>query len=354
MIERSALERFTSAYQEVAPLTIAELWALPALLRAAVLRALLSHLAGHREGSSPDRIDPAPIERCVRSLRELDVLDWRTFFESMSCVETTLRRDPADVYGRMDFATCDSYRKVIEAIAWKTSCPEEEVAELAISFARDHMEDERRGHVGYYLLAEGRGLLEARLGYRPDGAERLRRFMTSRPTTFYLSTLALITFSCLVGVGVLVRDRPVVLMVATLLLAIVPVSGVATTIVHAVVTRLLPPRVLPKLRFKSGVPPEARTLVVIPTLLARPEDAAAMVRRLELHYLSNPDPELQFALLTDDKDSAIQPSGGWKRSAPLEAARRASRFTFFIASLAGTPRRSASWVGSGSGGSSRS
>jgi cyclic beta-1,2-glucan synthetase len=320
MIERSALERFTSAYQEVAPLTIAELWALPALLRAAVLRALLSHLAGHREGSSPDRIDPAPIERCVRSLRELDVLDWRTFFESMSCVETTLRRDPADVYGRMDFATCDSYRKVIEAIAWKTSCPEEEVAELAISFARDHMEDERRGHVGYYLLAEGRGLLEARLGYRPDGAERLRRFMTSRPTTFYLSTLALITFSCLVGVGVLVRDRPVVLMVATLLLAIVPVSGVATTIVHAVVTRLLPPRVLPKLRFKSGVPPEARTLVVIPTLLARPEDAAAMVRRLELHYLSNPDPELQFALLTDDKDSAIQPSGGWKRSAPLEAA----------------------------------
>ena len=43
--------------------------------------------------------------------------DWREFVETMSVVEHTLREDPAGVYGRMDFATRDRYRHVVEAIA---------------------------------------------------------------------------------------------------------------------------------------------------------------------------------------------------------------------------------------------
>ncbi|MGZ6141853.1 MAG: hypothetical protein ACXWLM_00885, partial [Myxococcales bacterium] len=44
-INVAALQRFVQAYQEVSPLTIAELWALPTLLRVAVLHALVHFLS---------------------------------------------------------------------------------------------------------------------------------------------------------------------------------------------------------------------------------------------------------------------------------------------------------------------
>ena len=44
-------------------------------------------------------------------------MDWREFVETMSVVEQMLREDPGGVYARMDFATRDRYRHVVEEIA---------------------------------------------------------------------------------------------------------------------------------------------------------------------------------------------------------------------------------------------
>ncbi len=105
----------------------------------------------------------------------------------------------------------------------------------------------------------------------------------------------------------------------------------AVALVQAPLARLLPPRTLPKLDFARGLPADARTLVVIPTLLGRDDDVDAMLRQLELHYLSNPDPQLQFALLTDDVDAkdaadrrrAARPRGARHRRAQRQARRPA-------------------------------
>src|SRR5262249_35037286 len=80
----------------------------------------------------------------------------------------------------------------------------------------------------------------------------------------------------------------------------------AVGLVHHALTLLLPPRVLPKLDFKEGIPEDCATFVVVPTLLTGPESVAVLVDRLEVHYLSNPDPALRFALLTDFTDAATQ------------------------------------------------
>ncbi len=65
-----------------------------------------------------------------------------------------------------------------------------------------------------------------------------------------------------------------------------------------------------------------RTLVVIPTLLGRDDDVRAMMRQIELHYLKNPDPQFQFALLTDyvDAKTALESPD---KAALLESAARA-------------------------------
>jgi len=101
----------------------------------------------------------------IGSLRFLGAMDWREFVETMSVVEQTLREDPGGVYGKMDFATRDRYRHVVEKIAKSSPLSESKVAAKAIQLAREGAAkkggDDRAAHVGFYLIDKG---LEARKG----------------------------------------------------------------------------------------------------------------------------------------------------------------------------------------------
>jgi cyclic beta-1,2-glucan synthetase len=327
-LDLTLLRSFVDAYQQVSALTIAELWALPTMLRAAVLKRLIRLLDELRAGSADakrhdstsravgdEKIERgagdlgSTMEQAIRALRVLDAIDWKAFFERTNRTEAVLRTDPASVYECMDFETSDSYRKVVEALAWATGRAEEDVASLAIGLAQGNAKQERQAHVGYYLIAEGRGELEKRLGYRPIGVERLRRLVTSWPTVSYLLPLAVLTWLPLLvlarRLAVGQQDGRLAWIVAAMVFALVPASDVSVSFLQYGFARLLPPRTLPKLDFRLGLPPEMRTLVAMPTLLGRAEDVVAMLRQLELHYLSNPDDELQFALLTDDVDARV-------------------------------------------------
>ncbi len=313
-LDVAALEHFVRAYQEVAPLTIAELWALPTLLREAMLRSLLRSLASldvpveaPAERLPPgEELEPSVgVERSIRALRLFDEVDWKAFFERSNRVEAVLRDDPAHVYAAMDFSTCDAYRKAVEELAWATGRAEQDVAERAVALARAHGADQRRGHVGYYLVDGGRRVLELEFGYRPRGLERLRRAVLRRPTLSYLAAVALATAAPLLPVGFFAvrAGAPPALLALVLLVALVPASAVGMVLLQQLFARLLGPRALPQLEFAKGVPGDARTLVVIPTLLGRQDDVDSMLRQLERHYLANPDPAFQFGLLTDELDS---------------------------------------------------
>src|SRR5512135_608091 len=81
--------------------------------------------------------DQVSISNSIGSLRFLGAMDWREFVETISVVERTLREDPGGVYGRMDFATRDRYRHVVEKIAKSSTQSESEVAREAIQLARE-------------------------------------------------------------------------------------------------------------------------------------------------------------------------------------------------------------------------
>ena len=75
--------------------------------------------------------------------------------------------------------------------------------------------------------------------------------------------------------------------------------------VNYLVTRLLPPRPLPKMDFEdSGIPDAFRTLVVVPMMLVNAETIRAEVEKLEIRYLANKEANLLFSLFTDYTDSA--------------------------------------------------
>ena len=89
----------------------------------------------------------------------------------------------------------------------------------------------------------------------------------------------------------------------TLLFAVVVASEIGTGLMNFAVRKSIPPRVLPKLEFSKGIPHEYGAFVVVPTLIGHADQAAYLLNRLEQHALSSADPALSFALLTDFGDA---------------------------------------------------
>jgi cyclic beta-1,2-glucan synthetase len=388
-LDRDNILAFIEAYQSVGALSIGELWAVPQMLRAALIESILDlaqkALTELREREIADfwanrlittyRRDPnqlfsvlaelaetqpspspyftaqlidnlydqeaalvpvkAWLERTFRrslgdlnlreqnrqmkdqisignaftSLRQLALLDWRKIFEKVSRVEQSLRLDPSGVYPRMDFDTRDRYRRAIEELARSSGQAEERVAQRAIDLAtraaHKGAKDERLIHVGTYLVGEGRRELAQHLRCREAPRFRAVQWIYRHHSAAYflgIGFFAAVFISPIVLLGMRGQTAGIRLWLALLLL--VPISQLSLEVMNYLVTRLLPPRTLPKMAFEdSGIPDEFRTLVVVPMLLVDAETIRAEAEKLELRYLANKEDNVLFGLFSDYADS---------------------------------------------------
>ncbi len=396
-VDPESLSRFVEAYQEVATLKLGELWAIPIMLRIALIENLrrvaarvaenrgqrdranvwadqmgetadthpsdlillvadmarsgqpmssgfVAELARRLQGQSPaltlalqwvttrladagltietqiqaeigqQAADQVSISNSIGSLRFLGTMDWQEFVETMSAVEQTLRLDPADIYGKMDFATRDLYRHVIEKLAKRCKFSEAEVAAHALALAEEPRTpgegglDARTRHVGYYLIEKGLPKLEARLALRFSFNDHLCRAARRAPLATYLG--AIVIFTALFGASAVTHarlgglDGPLLVLLGALV--VLGGSQLALALVNFMATQLTRPHPLPRMDFSDGVPSDARTLVVVPTLIYSHENVAALCEALEVRYLANRDPNLRFCLLTDFADAASE------------------------------------------------
>ena len=258
------------------------------------------------------------ISNSIGSLRFLGAMDWREFVETMSGVERKLREDPGGVYGKMDFATRDRYRHAVEKTAKASRLSEGEVARKAIQLAHESAAralaeggaqggagGDRTSHVGYFLIDKGLPQLKRAAEMRLSIAEGVRRAACRFPLFLYLGAIALLT---LIFAGTLLEEahagglRDWVLTL-TAMLVVLCTSHLAIALVNWVATLLATPRPLPRLDFSKGIPPDCRTLVVVPALLAGAEDVEALIEALEVRFLANRDEHLLFGLLTDFRDA---------------------------------------------------
>src|ERR1043165_2199693 len=264
----------------------------------------LVHLEHQRQATAQ-----VTVGNIITSMRLLSTLDWRDFFEDVSLVDPILSEDPAQAYARMEFASRDRYRHVIERIAKRTHSDELEVARSAVELAKNSHEanhdDARRSHVGYYLIDKGVLELEREFTYRPRLEEQITRVIYRHPTLVYLGTLTVLT-ALITGAFVYYAfhsGAPPLLLIACALVVIIPASDLALGVLNWDITRVFSPRVLPRMDMSHGVPDEARTLIVIPTLLTSEETVRELLERLEVHFLANQDPQFSFALLGDYADA---------------------------------------------------
>ncbi len=333
-LDLTQITPFVQDYQDVTPLTIGELWALPTMLRIGILERLAVAVAAITEIHAPRSLDALPllplsarateevvVANCFISLRLLSATDWESFFEQISRVEQILRGDPAGIYTGMDFETRNRYRGVVEELARHSTYDEEAVAQVAIELASNAQDagplqaeghrlqnPDRKTHVGFYLIDAGRTALEKQVAYRPKLRSRVRSWFFAHPTFTYLGRI--VFFSILILAGLLAyawsSDATLIQLLLVGLLGVGLAVEAAIMEVHWDVTHKIAPRSLPRMDFSEGIPTDSRTMIVIPTLLANVDDLGAMIQDLELHYLCNPDAHLTFALLTDFTDAPAQ------------------------------------------------
>lgn len=249
------------------------------------------------------------IANSIGSLRFISAMNWRDFVESLSAVHQILSEDPAQVYSAQDFATRDRYRHVIEKVAQGSLYSEAEVARAALALARTAAErsssSDRSAHIGYYLIDQGRRMLERTVDSRLSWKARFVRAARHFRLPLYLAPILLLTGLSATALFYYLQSAGTDEWLSIFFIVIGTISAMAliVPVVNQIVTVIVPPHALPRMDFSHGISDEHRTIVVVPTLLNKRQDVTDLLEALEIRYLGNRDRNLFFALLTDFSDA---------------------------------------------------
>ena len=236
----------------------------------------------------------------INSIRKIEGISWRRFFENTSLVESILKKDPENIYNYMDFESKDYYRHKLEKIARIIEINEISLANYALELAKsskDNKEESYKCHVGYYLIDDGISELK---GYHHN-----IRSMVSEETyvTFnILGTIILSMFllfiSSLIGI-----TYTKIQLIISLLIILIPINEIIIGVINWTASKISEVRLIPKLNFSMGIPDENKTVVVIPAIVNSKEKVKELMGRLEVAYCGNKDKNLYFVLLSDFCDS---------------------------------------------------
>ncbi len=256
--------------------------------------------------SQQQAINHVSIRNSITSLRIMTSVNWKQFVEAMSRVEGILRNDPACVYQNMDFATRDMYRHVIEKIAKKGNIPEHDVAAKAIALAHENAVGSRTSHVGYYLIDRGLKFLERSYRMNRSVWEIPGRVGMKAPLPFYLSSIAVLT--ALFSIVAIRQFGHSDLRIFRLFgfLVCMGFSQAAIALVNWLVTVVVSPKILPKMDYSQGVPPEASTLITVPAMLSSEGEIEELINKLEVSYHSNHGENIFFSILSDFTDAKTE------------------------------------------------
>lgn len=314
---RDSLAIFMDQIQKHEPLLLREIQLLPDALKLAQLEFILNRADAVFAAGELPPIEQSPFSAPIHSLRRMNQTEWREVLEPLIAFDAVLRQDPVGAFAVMEEETRASYRLRVAELARHSDTSELQTAQVALELAQaasrlDHGDARmarRKSHVGYYLVADGVRELKVRIGYHPPMMERLRDLIRCYNEEFYiLGTFVLALLLITAMILPLVPHNEFWPVMAALLLALLPATQGAVDLVNGTVTALMKTEALPKLDFSKGIPQDATTLVVVPTLLLNERQVEELLEELEARYLCNEDPNLHFALLTDMPDSPVRPA----------------------------------------------
>ncbi len=368
-VDGEGLRAFVAAYQEIQPLRLGELWAIPIMLRLALIenlrRVVMGVTAGRRDREAASDwvarmldvgANPSDVVRVLAELIEADPPLTNPFVaelasrvqaqgsalafplawleqrlgesgQTLALVFELASRSQADdqvsvgnSIGSLRFLGATDWRDFVEA----TSHVERTLREDPTYAAMDFATRDRYRHVVESLAREGptsedgvarAAIAQAKLGLDrtahvgyaliDGGRSKLESVVRARRRSRE-PRRALYGISIAV-VAALATLAMICLspVVPTAVLAICALD-LAIGLVHWAATILVAPKILPRDDFEAGIPIAHATLVAVPALLTDADEIDALTEALEVRFLANRDPNLGFALVTDFRDAATE------------------------------------------------
>ena len=83
------------------------------------------------------------------------------------------------------------------------------------------------------------------------------------------------------------------------ILIYVPIEIILIQIFQYILSKIVKPKLIPKIDLQNGIPKEDSTFVVIPTIISNKEKLKEMMKKLEVYYIANKSDNIYFALLAD-------------------------------------------------------
>ena len=252
------------------------------------------------------------VGNCIISIKNINRVNMIEIFEKINGVEEILKKDPVNVYSKMDYKTRIYYRNKLKEISKKTKISEIYIArkclELSsIEYEKSNMDsNNKKAHVGYYLIADGEPKLLEMLQNK-----KVPRQNNMHKAQKYITALAVVTIvlAGVYGLYINTQINNIVLSLILSILLLIPIETIFTQIAQYILGKTKNTKIIPKLDFKNGIPEQNATFVVIPTIIKNGKRVEELMHKLEVYYIANKSDNIYFALLGDCSTSSNEEEG---------------------------------------------
>ena len=252
------------------------------------------------------------VGNCIISIKNINRINMIEIFEKINGVEEILKKDPVNVYSKMDYKTRIYYRNKLKEISKKTKISEIYIArkclELSsIEYEKSNMDsNDKKAHVGYYLIADGEPkLLEILQNKKVPKQNNMHKAQK------YITVLAVVTIvlAGVYGLYINTQINNIVLSLILSILLLIPIETIFTQIAQYILGKTKNTKIIPKLDFRNGIPEQNATFVVIPTIIKNGKRVEELMHKLEVYYIANKSDNIYFALLGDCSTSSNEEEG---------------------------------------------
>ena len=252
------------------------------------------------------------VGNCIISIKNINRINMIEIFEKINGVEEILKKDPVNVYRKMDYKTRIYYRNKLKEISKKTKISEIYIArkclELSsIEYEKSNMDsNDKKAHVGYYLIADGEPkLLEILQNKKVPKQNNMHKAQK------YITALAVVTIvlAGVYGLYINTQINNIVLSLILSILLLIPIETIFTQIAQYILGKTKNTKIIPKLDFRNGIPEQNATFVVIPTIIKNGKRVEELMHKLEVYYIANKSDNIYFALLGDCSTSSNEEEG---------------------------------------------
>ncbi len=273
-----------------------------ALQQAWLLQAEPDPAAFWRRQPSEQAADNLSVGNTMTALRAMGDADWIDIVGRSSALMRLMCG--AESFEAEAIVTRDQSLHAIEALARRSRHSEIAVATALLELMQTH--DGERAVASHWLSGPGQTTLLHALGLEDRFAAAARTLRQHGMLPAYLGVLGLATVGLvawMLPAASAEQMQPAWLTLIGIVLMAFPASETVIALVNRLISESVQPRPLPRLALATGITPEHRVMVVIPSIFSSPQGVANLAHRLELHYLANPEPQAQFALLGDWPDA---------------------------------------------------